>query len=335
MEERLCAISLIRSQVSIKSHFEVHAVKRPIRIARRPKPLLAAVAVALLCVGAAAIGIGGITSASGAGSPSIEGIWSFNGGQIGIQRLSNGTYAGTVVAETKFAECTHPVGQQIWTSISEQKDGSYWGFHQWYHADCSINPQLGPTAWRILQYSNGSHYLRVCFSNPNTTQPTIDAHGDPKDESEYQAHGVTYGCYDSALIAPLPVAPGPGTSTSGNTGNGTSEGGGGAGKAGSVESLTLPPVNKCLSAKQKSLKIRLKEPRYDPFKTVTITVNGHRVSSVRKGAFVVATVRLSRLHARTITLRVRATTALGHILSAKRTYHVCVKRKAHKSHKKG
>lgn len=314
------------------SHLEeVPAVKRPVRIAR-PKPLLAAIAVALLCVGGAAAGTSAVAGASGTEASGIEGVWSFNGGQIGIQRLSNGTYAGTVVVETKFAQCTHPVGQQIWTGISEQKDGSYWGFHQWYHADCSINSQLGPTAWRTFENSNGSRYLRVCFSYPGTTQPTIDAKGDPKDESEYAAHGVTYGCYDSALIAALPVAPGPGTPGAGGTGSGTTEAGG-AGKAGNIERLTLPPVNKCLSAKLKLLKIRLKEPRYDPFKTVTITVNGHRVANTQKGDFVIATIHLRRLHTQKITLSVRATTVLGHILSVKRTYHICAKRKGHKGHK--
>src|SRR5438445_1864086 len=77
----------------------------PPRRRRPPRSLLLAIATAMLL----AVGVAPAGAAS-----SIEGIWSFNGGQIGVQRLANGTYAGTVVVETKFAECVHPVGQEIW-----------------------------------------------------------------------------------------------------------------------------------------------------------------------------------------------------------------------------
>src|SRR5271167_1785233 len=98
-------------------------MERPPRRKRLPRsPLLAIATTMLLALGVASAGA----------ASNIEGIWSFNDGQIGIQRQSNGTYTGTVVIETKFAECTHPVGQEIWTGITEQPDGSYWGLHQWY-----------------------------------------------------------------------------------------------------------------------------------------------------------------------------------------------------------
>jgi hypothetical protein len=139
---------------------------------RRPRSLTLVIAAAMLL----AVGVG--TASAGATS-NIEGIWSFNGGQIGVQRLSNGTFEGTVVAETKFAECSHPVGQQIWTGMTLQPDGSYFGFHQWYFAapTCVLNPTLGPTAWRVLEGTDGSHYLRVCLSHPGTTQPTVAVNG--------------------------------------------------------------------------------------------------------------------------------------------------------------
>ena len=203
----------------------------------------------------------GVGAASAGANSEIEGVWSFNGGQIGIQHLSNGTFSGTVVAETKFAECSHPVGQEIWKGITEQPDGSYWGQHQWYLGapSCEENPVLGPTAWRVLKEPNGSRYLRVCFSHPGTSQPTIAADGAPKEASEYAQYHVTYGCFNSALTAPLPVAPG------------------GSGTSSSVEHLTLPKTTptQCLSGRL--FKIRLKEPKYDPFKTVTITLSGHRI----------------------------------------------------------
>jgi hypothetical protein len=263
------------------------------------------------------------TSAATAGtSTGIEGVWSFNGGQVAVQRLSNGTYTGTVVAETKFAQCTHPVGQQIWTNIAPQPDGSFYGLHQWYLANCQENPTLGPTAWRILEASDGSHYLRVCFSHPGTSQPTIAANGDPKQESEYAAYHVTYGCDDSAPIAPLPVAPGS------SAGPGKS---GGSGKEGSLESLTLPSTKMCLAGK--TFKIRLQNPKYDPFKTVTITFKGHKLATSHKGNYILATIKLAGISGGKLTVKVKATTVLGHHLKARRTYHICGKAKHH--HKKG
>src|SRR6202007_3412327 len=50
----------------------------------------------------------------------IEGVWSFNGGRVAIQAQAGGTFSGTVVAPTKFAQCPHPIGEQMWTDISQQ-----------------------------------------------------------------------------------------------------------------------------------------------------------------------------------------------------------------------
>jgi hypothetical protein len=62
-----------------------------------------------------------------AASNSIEGVWSFNGGAVGIQALSDGTFQGTVVTPTRFAECVHPAGEVMWTDMQPQTDGSFWG----------------------------------------------------------------------------------------------------------------------------------------------------------------------------------------------------------------
>jgi len=242
----------------------------------------------------------GVGTASAGANADIEGVWSFNGGRIAVQRLPNGTYAGTAVAETKFAECAHPVGQQIWTGMTQQPDGSYWGSHQWYSANCQENPVPGPTAWRVLEQRNRSRYMRVCFSHPGTSQPTIAANGAPRNASEYAAYHVTYGCYSSALIAPLPLSPKPGK--------------------GGKERLKLPGAKKCLSGRH--LKIRLRDPKYDPFKTVTITLNGHKIATFHRGKYVVATINLRRVPSK-FTIKVHATTVLRHHLSARRTYQIC------------
>jgi hypothetical protein len=285
---------------------------------RRRLPLLLGVLATALLFAAGAI-------ASTAGS-AIEGVWTFNGGQIALQRLSNGTYEGIVVSETKFASCSHPIGQHIWTNMTEQKDGSFWGLHQWYLSDCKENGTLGPTAWRVLGGSGGSHYLRVCFSHPGTSQPTIAADGDPKQESEYAAYHVTYGCTNSALIAPLPVAPG-----SGKSGGSDSEGGG---VSPSVESLSLPSAKLCLK-KAARFKISLRDPQYDPFKTVTILYKGHKVATRRSGHEILATIKLTHLRKGTFAITVHATTVLGHKLFSRRTYHICSGHKKRHKHKKG
>jgi hypothetical protein len=280
-------------------------VNRPTRPRRTRSPLIAIAAVTLLLsVGAASAGA----------SSSIEGIWSFNGGQIGVQRLANGTYSGTVVVETKFAECSHPVGQEIWTKMAEQPDGSYLGLHQWYFGGsaCQENPLRGPTAWRVLEEVNGSHFLRVCFSNPGTPQPTIAANGAPNGPAEYAEHQVTYGCTNSSLTAPLPVAPGSGS--------------GQGGAAGAQERLKLPSARKCLSAR--SFKIHLADPQYDPLKKVTVTLGGHKlrsrkIATSRRGNYIIATISLRGLPKGAFTIKIHATTVLGHTLSASRTYHTC------------
>lgn len=148
-----------------------------------------------LCV---AVVVPAVAAASAAADGSIEGVWSFNGGEVAIQSASGGTFAGTVLKTTTFDECPHQAGEEIWSGITAQADGSYWGFHQWFYArsGCEPNPTLGPTAWRVMSAGTG-HYLRVCLSEPGRPQPTIAADGEVEDAS--------FGCVDSALVSALPT----------------------------------------------------------------------------------------------------------------------------------
>ena len=167
--------------------------------------------VLMLAVTAASLLAIGVGSASA--SSDIEGVSALNGGQIAIQPLSNGTFVGTVVSETAFAEC--PPGRAAdLDRLTKQSDGSYWGLHQWYFekSGCAVNPTLGLTAFRVLTEANGSHYLKVCLSNPGTTQPTITPAG--------TAAGATYGCVNSSLSAALPTTTG-GSGSSGTTTTGS------------------------------------------------------------------------------------------------------------------
>jgi hypothetical protein len=237
--------------------------------------------------------------ASASASSSIEGVWAFESGQIAIE-TQNGKLEGIVVQETKFKECVHGVAQHIWTELTPQPDGSYWGKHQWYFEGCDENPELGRAAFRVLEASDGSKYLLVCLSYPGASepQPTIAASG----SSEH----ATYGCIKSTLTSPLPTTTPTPTTT------------------GEIERLSLPSANKCLSARL--FKIHLAEPKYDPFKTVVVTVKGKKVKTVRQGNYVVATINLKHFKKGKFTVAISATTVLGHHLSGKRTYHTCAKK---------
>jgi hypothetical protein len=228
----------------------------------------------------------------------IEGVWSFNGGQVAIQAQEDGSFIGTVVAPTKFSQCYHPVGEEMWTQIRLQSDGSYHGFHQWYFAtaDCVPNPALGLTAWRVLQAPDGSKLLRVCFSAPgSSSQPTIAAAGTNQ--------GSTFGCSDSARISALPsIKP--------------SEVG---------KYLILPSNRNCIG--RPKMKIRIHDPASDPFKKISVKLRSgavHRHAKLkRRGHNVVATLRLRGLPRETFTVTVHTTTLLGSSLSTKRSYRVC------------
>lgn len=272
-----------------------HPAKTPARSTRSrrgPRSLLLAV------VAATALLLLAVASASA--SSSIEGVWAFESGQIAIE-TQNGKLEGVVVQETKFKECVHGVAQHIWTELTPQPDGSYWGKHQWYFEGCEINTELGRAAFRVLEASDGSKYLLVCLSYPGASepQPTIA----PDGTSEH----ATYGCIKSTLTSSLPTT----TTTTTKT-------------TGEIERLSLPSANKCLSARL--FKIHLVEPKYDPFKTVVVTIKGKKVKTVRQGNYFVATINLKNFKKGKFTVAISATTVLGHHLSGKRTYHTCAKK---------
>lgn len=244
-------------------------------------------------------------TASGAQAASpVEGVWSFNGGRIAIQQSTQpGLFTGTVVAPTTFSLCTHPVGEEIWTQMAKQPDGSYWGFHQWFFetSECVRNPALGQSAWRVLQNAQG-RYLRACFSEPGSgLQPTISPDGLVAD--------ATYGCVDSSLISAVP----------------------------DVSSTPLSryvsfPGNKGCTGRR-VLGIHIRDPKNDPIKTIAVTVSGGGVSRkakvkrVKGGA--IATVNLGGFPADSVSVKVRLVTVLGQHLSGSRRYRRCTGAKKH------
>ena len=224
----------------------------------------------------------------------IEAVWSFNGGEVAIQPQPDGTFVGTVVAPTRFAQCSHAVGERMWTGIRLQEDGSYWGFHKWFFEgpSCQLNPTPGPTAWRVLKTPGGSRILVVCFSSPTGSQPSIT----PSDGRL----NVSYGCFESGLVGPLP--------DEGNV-------------LGFKRSVSLPGARKCFSAR--AFPIHLKDPVHDPLKSVVVRLGGHSLTVLRHGRTFTTTINLKGLPRGTFTVRIVATTVLGRRLTGSRTYHTC------------
>lgn len=257
-----------------------------------------------------------------AASNEIEGVWSFGGGSVAIQQLSTGKFQGTVVSATTFATCPHPEGEVMWTNMAIQPDGSLWGFHQWYLGTrCEPDPQLGQTAWRVLKNPDGSRYLKVCFSDPGSnSQPTIAA-----DAKGTEAHD-TYGCTQSAALAALPK-----TEDSGDPGN--SGPGSGAGSApdpasgSSVitfnQTVILPTAKACIG--QSSLRIKLKNPKYDPFKEVVVKIGAKKVADVKGVKGLKKGVTLKTLPSGTYKISLVVTTVLNQHLSGSQTYKSCTK----------
>ncbi len=268
-------------------------MSRPFRALRpRPWPITIALALtALLSVGAA----------SAAATTEIERVWSFNGGEVAISS-PNGKLVGIVVTPTKFSECAHKAGEEMWTEMALQPNGSYWGLHQWlFEKTCAPNPERGPTAWRVLQRPDGSKYLLVCFSEPGKTQPTIEPDG--------AAAGWTFGCVESAPTALLPVLAGSGQS--------------GAEQISFGKSVILPKAAVCV--RRHSLKLKLRDPKRDPLKEVVVRIGARKVVDVRGVARLKQGIVLKGLPSGTYTIKVVATTVLDQKLSGHRTYHSCGK----------
>lgn len=250
------------------------------------------------------------SGSAGAATPTseIEGTWSFSGGAVTIEPApSGGTLQGTVVQPTTFAACPHPVGEVMWTNMTLLEDGSFAGLHQWYRGSGSSceKAATGLTAWRVLTNSTGAHVLKVCFSDPgDTSQPTIAANGAPNSESENAAYHVTYGCEESK-----PLAPPSATTTTGS------------GEVLFSKTVVLPKG--CVA--QTSLKIQLKDPKYDSLTQVVVKLNGKQVANVKGVKRLKKGITLTKLPTGTYKIGVTATTVLKQHLTGSQTYKSCTK----------
>jgi hypothetical protein len=86
----------------------------------------------------------------------------------------------------------------------------------------------------------------------------------------------------------------------------------------------LPSNKKCVS--RRNFRIRLVQPAGDPLVSAVVSINGHRVKVV-KGSRLTSQIDLRGLPRGTIKVKIVATTKSGRTVTAKRTYHTCVKRR--------
>lgn len=249
--------------------------------------------------GAALLALAALAAAPSAASAAadIEAVWTFNGGQIAVQAQPDGSLVGTVIRATRLSECVHPVREQIWTGVRAQPDGSYWGKHQWFRSGSCTPIERGNTAYRVLAKPDGTKFLRVCFSQPETpeVQPKIAPDGTSTD--------VNRDCTDSDLVAPPAKAP-------------------------TVTSITTLPKQgrrRCLS--KRAFTIRLREPSGDALLTATVYVNRRR-TEVRRGNRITAPINLRGLPRGRYTVKIVATTVLGRTISGTRKYRTCAPKRS-------
>ena len=261
----------------------------------RSRFLAAIAAVALTAVACAA-------ATESAAAASIKGVWSFKGGRVAVHPVSGGGLAGTVVSPIRFADCDHVAGERMWTDVGKRDDGSYWGLHQWFFpADCSRDPMLGPSAWRVLPAHRGSSrwlekhgrkkFLRVCYSSPGSgLQPTISRRGEVED--------ATYGCFDSALVTTRLRAP-------------------------FHRYFRFLSNRRCI----KRLKIRVFHNPNDPVRKIRVDLRGGKVerrAKVRRwGGNTYVVLGKRRIPRGRFAVQVRIRTVLGHRYQGKRSYRSC------------
>ena len=117
----------------------------------------------------AALAALGVFAAPAQALDPIEGFWFFSGGKVQVEAAPDGRFVGTVVEATRFATCTHPVGERMW-SIERRPDGTYAGTHNRFSPSCETVPN-SPSIWRV-RTQDGRQVLDFCSKDPSQPPPT-------------------------------------------------------------------------------------------------------------------------------------------------------------------
>jgi hypothetical protein len=239
--------------------------------------------------------LAGVFASTASAEQSIEGIWSFGGGAVAIKTGDDGLLRGTVVQQTTFAVCPHPVGQVMWTAMRERPNGSYWGQHQWYRgADCALDPRPGLAAWRVMQTAKGTNVLLVCLSEPGD-------HKQPKIAPDGSVFDVTYGCLESDPLASIPGTEGKVT----------------------FDDLVALPAPSHSGSCRRSLTISPRKLKYDPLARLIVKFAGVKVADVKGSKRLRKRLVFNDLPEGTFKVKVIATTVLGERRSRSRVYRGC------------
>jgi hypothetical protein len=234
----------------------------------------------------------------------IEAVWEFGGGAVAVTANGDGTYTGTVTKQTTLVRCPHPDGEQMWTDITPQPDGQYFGGHQWFvYPGCKPNPNRGKSAFRVLPDGKGGRFLKICLSNPSSNlQPSIAPDGTDTNTAA--------GCINSMPISALPQ----GTPTIAQV------------------APDLPPSTRRKScASKRKFTIHLRNPKGDPLESARVYLNGNKVKVRKHGKRLTAKINLRGKKKGRYTVRIVAKTVLGKTVKAKRHYKTCARKRTAKA----
>ena len=87
------------------------------------------------------------------------------------------------------------------------------------------------------------------------------------------------------------------------------------------DTVLLPNAKACVS--QTSLKIKLRDPKYDPLKEVLVKINGKQVTDIKGVKRLKKGITLTKLPSGTYKISILATTVLRQRLSGSQTYKSC------------
>ena len=222
----------------------------------------------------------------------VEGIWSYGGGQIAIERQEDGSFLGTVIRRTTIS-CPNRIGERLWIDIRLQNDGSYWGEHQFFRPEggCEIVPERGNVAFRIINPA-GQTYLRVCLASPGTdAQPKIAEDGTATDADA--------GCRDATFLDLLPK------------------------KNAKLNEILRMPKGRNGCIKRKRFGIGLKHPVGDALERATVKLNGQKLKTFVRRNKLKTAIDLRQLRSGRYKLKIVARTVRGNRIKGTKRFRNC------------
>jgi hypothetical protein len=109
-----------------------------------------------------------VTCSTAQAASSIEGRWSYSGGEVLVRSTGPDAYAGTVVREIDASPCRHPAGEVIWEIFGTEESDLYRGGQAFRDsAGCAMAPGRGFARWVV----EGDR-AQLCFVPPDDVAST-------------------------------------------------------------------------------------------------------------------------------------------------------------------